>query len=294
MSTLIYTVDGPVALLTLNRPEKLNAVSNQMVAELNAALDRAESDEAIRVIVLNGAGRAFSAGFDLDTGEEGSGRDVDALRRMLRRDFDVIMRFWHSPKPTLAAVHGYCLGSGMEMALACDLTIAGSGCRFGAPEVQFGSGIITMIIPWLVGAKFAKELLMVGDDHVGAERALAMGLVNRVVAEEAVLDATLAMGLVNRVVAEEAVLDATLAMARDIAANGRLAVALTKQAINRSYDIMGMRQAMEQALELDVIVEASDTPESRAFYDMVASQGAKAAIAWRRARILNSSEGVNP
>jgi len=275
MSTLIYTVDGPVALLTLNRPEKLNAVSNQMVAELNAALDRAEADEAIRVIVLNGAGRAFSAGFDLDTGEEGSGRDVDALRRMLRRDFDVIMRFWHSPKPTLAAVHGYCLGSGMEMALACDLTIAGSGCRFGAPEVQFGSGIITLIIPWLVGAKFAKELLMVGDDHVGAERALAMGLVNRVVAEEAVLDAT-------------------LAMARDVAANGRLAVALTKQAINRSYDIMGMRQAMEQALELDVIVEASDTPESRAFYDMVAAQGAKAAIAWRRARILNSSEGVYP
>lgn len=275
MSTLIYTVDGPVALLTLNRPEKLNAVSNQMVAELNAALDRAEADEAIRVIVLNGAGRAFSAGFDLDTGEEGSGRDVDALRRMLRRDFDVIMRFWHSPKPTLAAVHGYCLGSGMEMALACDLTIAGSGCRFGAPEVQFGSGIITLIIPWLVGAKFAKELLMVGDDHVGAERALAMGLVNRVVAEEAVLDAT-------------------LAMARDVAANGRLAVALTKQAINRSYDIMGMRQAMEQALELDVIVEASDTPESRAFYDMVAARGAKAAIAWRRARILNSSEGVYP
>ena len=275
MSTLIYAVDGPVALLTLNRPEKLNAVSSQMVAELNAALDRAEADEAIRVIVLNGAGRAYSAGFDLDTGEEGSGRDVDALRRMLRRDFDVIMRFWHSPKPTLAAVHGYCLGSGMEMALACDLTIAGAGCRFGAPEVQFGSGIITMIIPWLVGAKFAKELLLLGEDQVSAERALAMGLVNRVVADEAVLDTT-------------------LAMARDIAANGRLAVALTKQAINRSYDIMGMRQAMEQALELDVIVEASDTPESRAFYDMVAAQGAKAAIAWRRARILNSSQGVYP
>ncbi len=270
MSTLIYTADGPVALLTLNRPEKLNAVSNQMVAELNAALDRAEADEAIRAIVLNGAGRAYSAGFDLDTGEEGSGRDVGALRRMLRRDFDVIMRFWRSPKPTLAAVHGYCLGSGMEMALACDLTIAGSGCRFGAPEVQFGSGIITMIIPWLVGAKFAKELLLVGEDQVSAQRALAMGLVNRVVADEAVLDTA-------------------LAMARDIATNGRLAVALTKQAINRGYDIMGMSQAMEQALELDVIVEASDTPESRAFYDMVASQGTKAAIAWRRARILNSS-----
>lgn len=271
MSLLTYTLDGPIAILTLNRPEKLNAVNNQMIAELNAALDRAEADDQVRAIVLNGAGRAFSAGFDLDTGDEGSGRDVVALRRMLRRDFDIIMRFWHSPKPTLAAVHGYCLGSGMEMALACDLTIAAADCRFGAPEVQFGSGIITMIIPWLIGAKAAKELLMIGDDQVSAARALAMGLVNRVVENGAVLNAT-------------------LAMARDIATNGRLAVTLTKQAINRSYDIMGMRQAMEQALELDVLVEATDTPESRAFYDMVASQGAKAAIAWRRARILNSSQ----
>ena len=271
MSLLTYTLDGPIAILTLSRPEKLNAVNNQMIAELNAALDRAEADDRVRAIVLNGAGRAFSAGFDLDTGDEGSGRDVVALRRMLRRDFDIIMRFWHSPKPTLAAVHGYCLGSGMEMALACDLTIAAADCRFGAPEVQFGSGIITMIIPWLIGAKAAKELLMIGDDQVSAARALAMGLVNRVVEDGAVLDAT-------------------LAMARDIATNGRLAVTLTKQAINRSYDIMGMRQAMEQALELDVLVEATDTPESRAFYDMVASQGAKAAIAWRRARILNSSQ----
>jgi enoyl-CoA hydratase len=271
MSLLTYTLDGPIAILTLNRPEKLNAVNNQMIAELNAALDRAEGDDQVRAIVLNGAGRAFSAGFDLDTGDEGSGRDVVALRRMLRRDFDIIMRFWHSPKPTLAAVHGYCLGSGMEMALACDLTIAAADSRLGAPEVQFGSGIITMIIPWLVGAKAAKELLMIGDDQVSAARALAMGLVNRVVDDGAVLDAT-------------------LAMARDIATNGRLAVTLTKQAINRSYDIMGMRQAMEQALELDVLVEATDTPESRAFYDMVASQGARAAIAWRRARILNSSQ----
>jgi enoyl-CoA hydratase len=269
MSKLTYAVDGPLAILTLNRPDKLNAIDNDMVAQINAALERAEADEQVRAIVLAGNGRAFSAGFDLDTGEEGSGRDVVALRNMLRRDFDVIMRFWYSPKPTLAAVQGYCLGSGMEMALACDLTIASEDARFGAPEVQFGSGIITMIIPWLVGAKFAKELLLVGDDHIPAARAHAMGLINKIVPAGKALDST-------------------LDMARDVATNARLAVTLTKQAINRSYDIMGMRQAMEQALELDVIVEATDTPESRTFYDRVASEGARAAIAWRRERILNS------
>jgi enoyl-CoA hydratase len=269
MSTLTYAVDGPLAILTLNRPEKLNAISDAMVTQINEALDRAEADDQVRAIVLAGNGRAFSAGFDLDTGEEGSGRDVVALRNMLRRDFDVIMRLWYSPKPTLAAVHGYCLGSGMEMALACDLTVASADARFGAPEVQFGSGIITMIIPWLVGAKAAKELLLIGDDHVPAERALAIGLINKVVPTGEVLEAT-------------------LAMARDVATNARLAVTLTKQAINRSYDLMGMRAAMEQALELDVIVEATDTPESRAFYDRVAREGARAAIAWRRERILNS------
>ena len=108
-----YETDGPLAWITLDRPGKLNAINAAMVAGLNAALDRAESDEAVRVILLRGAGRAFSAGFDLQGGGDGS---PEAIRHELTADFDVIMRFWHSPKPTIAAVHGYCLGSAMEMA----------------------------------------------------------------------------------------------------------------------------------------------------------------------------------
>src|SRR3990172_12223661 len=113
-----YATEGPLAWLSLNRPDKLNAINAAMIAELNDALDRAGADATVRVILLSGEGRAFSSGFDLDMGleeEADAGVDgnglKDAMRRELTRDFDLIMRFWDCPKPTVAAVHAYCLGS---------------------------------------------------------------------------------------------------------------------------------------------------------------------------------------
>jgi len=221
-------------------------------------------------VLLRGAGRAFCAGFDLDMGDSGGVDRVEFLRRELQRDFDVILRFWDCPKPTIAAVHTWCLGSGMELAVACDVTIAAEGCRFGAPEVKFGSGIVALILPWVIGLKAAKELLLTGDDRISAERALALGLVNRVVPPEA-LEAE------------------ALALARTIAANDRIAVTLTKQAINRGADIMGLRQALQQGLELDVLIEASETPESREFNAILEQEGLRAAIRWREARLAKES-----
>ncbi len=267
---VLYQVRGPVAVLTLNRPDKLNAIDAPMVEALNAALDRAEADASVRALLLCGAGRAFSAGFDLEMGQKDGGLDrVSFLRRELRRDFDVIMRFWDCPKPTVAAVHSYCLGSAMEMAVACDITVAAEGCRFGAPEVRFGSGIVALILPWVIGPKRAKELLLTGDDKIPAERALALGLVNQVVPEAECFDAA-------------------MAIARGVAANDRIAVELTKQGINRGCEIMGMRQALLQGLELDVLVEASETPESREFNRILEKEGPRAAIAWREARLSGS------
>jgi enoyl-CoA hydratase len=267
METVLYERRGPIALLTLNRPDKLNAVNGQMVTELGQALDDAETDERVRAVVLCGAGRAFSAGFDLDMGE-GSG--IEFLRSELRKDFDVIMRFWDFPKPTVAAVHTFCLGSGMEMAVACDITVAAEGCRFGAPEVKFGSGIVAMILPWVIGLKQAKELLLTGDDRVSAERALSIGLVNRVVPKDLCLDEA-------------------LSVARSIAANDLIAVRLTKQAVNRGAEIMGMRQGLLQGLELGVIAEDSETPESREFNAILEKDGAKAALAWQEARLARDT-----
>jgi len=253
---------GSVALLTLNRPDKLNAINEPMIAALDAELDALEADDSVRAIVVAGNGRAFSAGFDLDLGLGVGKPDPAIVRRALENDFRIILRFWDSPKPTIAAVHGYCLGSALELAVACDLTVAAEDCRFGEPEVKFGSGIVALLLPWLAGPKAAKYLLLTGDDRVSAADALAMGLVNRVVPAAALLD--------------EAV-----ALAKRIAANDAQAVRLTKRAINRSLDIGGMRQALLAALEINVEIETHETAESREFNEIVQREGAKAAIAWR-------------
>jgi len=270
---LRYSVDGPLAWLSLNRPDKLNAINAAMIDELNSALDRAEADDAVRVILLKGEGRAFSAGFDLDSGVEGATGPCmdqnalqDAVRRELSKDFDIIMRFWDCPKPTIAAVHTYCLGSAMEMAVACDVTIAARGCRFGAPEVKFGSGIVALVLPWLCGPKKAKELLLSGNDRVTPEQAERWGLINRVVDAADLYDAARALAL-------------------EFAGNDQLAVRLTKQAINHSMDTAGMRAALEAALETDVEIESTETEESRRFNEIMKAEGTRAAIAWRSSRI---------
>ena len=263
---------GAVALLTLNRPDKLNAINVPVIEALDAALDAAEADDAVRAIVLAGAGRAFSAGFDLDIGLGEGKADPADVRRALENDFRIILRFWDSPKPTIAAVHGYCLGSALELAVACDLTIAAEDCRFGEPEVKFGSGIVALLLPWLAGPKAAKYLLLTGEDRATAAEMLAMGLVNRVVPAASLLDEA-------------------LAIAGRIAANDTQAVRLTKKAINRSLDIGGMRQALLAALETDIVIESNETAESREFNEILKRDGAKAAIAWRSARAGQPSAG---
>jgi len=264
-SLVQYQRRGAIAILTLNRPDKLNAINAAMIDELSRALDTAEADDTVRVIVVAGAGKAFSAGFDLDMETGGGAPNPAAIRRALHNDLRIIMRFWDSPKVTLAAVHRYCLGSAMELAVACDLTLAADDCLFGAPEVRFGSGIVALLLPWLVGPKQAKRMLLTGDDRVSASDALSMGLISGVVAADRLMDEA-------------------LAVAQRIASNDPLAVKLTKQALNRSLDIAGLRAALAQALEIDVLIESTDSPEKREFEAVLKRDGAKAALAWRAAR----------
>ena len=236
-----YAVEDALAVLSLNRPDKLNAINAAMISELHAALDRAEADDAVRAILLRGEGRAFSAGFDLEV-QTPDGAEPEAFwRDELQKDFDIILRFWDSPKVTIAAVHGYCLGSAMEMALACDLTVASEECRFGVPEVAFGSGIVAMLLPWLTTAKVAKELLLTADKEVSAARLESLGLVNRVVALDALLETARTLG-------------------GRVAGNDLTAVRLTKRAINDSYRIMGMPEALARGLEYDIQIESSPAP----------------------------------
>lgn len=263
MSTVIYEQNGAIAEVTLNRPEKLNAVDEQMLVGLEDALDKAEADESIRVLLLCGRGRAFSAGFDLDgwVPRAGESRE-ESVRRELRRDFDFIMRVWDFPKPIVVAVHGFCLGSSLEVTAVADITIATTDCRFGTPEVRFGSGAVCLILPWVIGLKNARELLLTGSDKIDARRAQAMGLVNHVVEPESLMQH-----------ARE--------VAAEIAMNDPLAVRLTKKAINLSLEIAGLRRALEDALAIDLQIELTETPESMEFNRVLQAEGARAALAWR-------------
>ncbi len=264
--TIEFTVDRGIAMLTLNRPDSLNAINQRMVDELLDAQARVARDERIRALVLAGAGRSFCAGYDLKETDAGESRPgVAETRDLLYRDFEMTMGFWDCPKPTLAAVHGHCLAGGCELALACDITIAAADARFGEPELRFGAGVVCLILPWLTGPKQAKELIFTGNDRVSAERAVAMGLVNRVVATGTALDAT-------------------LEMARGIAVMDEHAMKLTKSAINRTYEIMGMREALRSAVDIDVAITSLETPDRLKFREISKREGLKAALTWRESR----------
>jgi enoyl-CoA hydratase len=267
--TILYERRGPVAKITLNRPKVLNALSRQLIEEMHAAFDGLEADEEVRSVVLMGAGRAFSAGYDLKQGGAQPSRGVVQWRQQLERDVRFTLRVWDCPKPVIAAVHGYCLAGACDLAMMCDITIAARGTFFGEPEIRFGSGVVTLVMPWVIGMKKTRELLYTGFDRVTAEEALALGLVNRVVEPD-------------RLEAE------AMALAEEIARNDPEAIKLTKIALNRTYERMGIKDALAMNLELDTIMEAAETPMRREFNRIRDEQGLKAAIAWRDARFRSA------
>lgn len=265
LETLLYRTEGAVGVLTLNRPSRLNAMNRTMLRELHLVLDAAEADESVRALVLAGAGQGFCSGFDLKEQMDARPKGLAAWQTILRDDFDAIIRFWRFPKPTVAAVRGHAVAGGCELALCCDVTIAADNAVFGEPELKFGAGIVVMILPWLIGAKKAKELLLSGDDALSAREAERLGLVNKVVP-----------------LGEEE--ETALAFARRLAVTDPMLMRATKAAINRTYDIMGMREALETALDIDLQVEAEGSPDKAAFMAIVRGQGLKAALEWRDGR----------
>lgn len=263
--TITLEHDGPVAVLTLNRPGRANAISQAMLAEIHSACDSVEADAAVRALVLAGAGKAFSSGFDLQDQAANTPQGHGEWDPVLRRDFDGVMRFWYLSKPTIAAVNGAAMAGGCEMAMACDITIAGESALFGEPEVKFGAGIVVMLLPWLAGPKKAKEIAMLGMDRISAAEALGWGLVNRVVPDNTVLDT--AMNLARRI----AVVDP-------------MVISRTRQQINETMELAGMGRALENALSIDLQLEGEGSPDKRAFLDQLRGNGLRAALDWRDGR----------
>ena len=179
---ILYDVDGPMALITINRPERHNAISLATLDELHVAVALAADDDAVKAIAITGAGgRAFASGSDLS----------EVIERDFRKALEPIVQglaeqLERTPKPTIAAIDGICMGGGLEVALGCDLRIATPTSRFATPEGKLGiipGGGATARLPRIVGRGWAMEMMLMGDP-IDAERALAIGLVTRLVAKE--------------------------------------------------------------------------------------------------------------
>ncbi len=255
---------GPAAWLTLNRPEKLNAMSVELVRALRQHLRELDADESVKVVVLTGAGRAFSAGYDIAEEVRDKVETAEQWRAVLAEDVDLAMSVWSLSRPTIAAVRGWCLAGACELAMACDMVVATEDARFGEPEVRYGSGPVALIMPYILGHKKTNELLFTGDAMDAAE-AHRTGLVNRVVKSEDL---------------ESAVED----LVRKIAPTPLPVLKLTKIALVRAYEAMGIRAAVAANLDLSAMLNSADTPEQREFDRIVAADGLRAALRWRDER----------
>jgi enoyl-CoA hydratase len=256
---------GPVRRLTMNRPKALNALSGELIDALSGALDAAADDDAVRVLILRGAGRAFCAGYDLSEDAEAGTKDSVGWYTELKQSADEMLKFFDHPKPIVAQVHSFCLAGGCDLMMVCDLTVCSDDAKFGEPEIRFGSGVVTMVMPWLLGVRKAKELLFTGQDRIDAQEALRIGLVNKVV-PAGELDA------------------ATLELAEEIAKNDPFAVSMQKRAINAAWEGAGFREAIATNVALDTLIETADLPERVEFRRITTEKGLKEAIAWRDAR----------
>ena len=261
---------GPVRRLTMNRPSALNALNGDLIEGLSDAIRAAGDDPAVAVVILRGAGRAFCAGYDLNEDAEGGEHDARHWHEELAASTARMLEFTDCPKPTIAQVHSYCLAGGTDLMLACDLTVASDDAYFGYVDIRFGSGVVSMFLPWVVGVRKAKELLFTGDDRIPAHEALRIGMVNRVVPRDG-LD------------------EATLALANEIAKNEPFVIQTTKRAVNRAWDVAGFRTALAANTELDVLIETTNLPARDEFRSITNEQGLKAAIAWRDEKFRGQS-----
>lgn len=261
---ILYETRGPSAWITLNRPDKLNAMTYALVDQLEAALDRAEADDDVRIVVLRGAGRAFCAGYDLEQEALEGEVTITQWHEFLARDVAVTMKLWGLSKPTIAAVHSWCLAGGMEVAMACDLLICTEDARFGEPEVRYGSGPVTLLMPFVIGERRTRELLLTGDT-IDAQTALEWGVANRVVPADR-LEAEVGEWIAR------------------IAPTPLRVLQLTKQALNRAQKASGLLEAVEANLDLSALLNGAQTPEQQAFDEIVRAEGVKAALAWRDQR----------
>jgi len=251
--TLTYAVSDRIATITINRPDKLNALNARVISELGVAIDEARGNADVAGIILTGAGRAFVAGADISELEH---HGAVAMKKVAQDGQIVFGRFESSPKPTIAAVNGFCLGGGCELAMACHMRIASDSAKFGQPEAKLGllpgyGG--TQRLPRLIGKGRAMQLLLTGE-MIDAQEAYRIGLANKVVPAAELIGAT-------------------TALLTSIIANGPLAISHTIEAVNAGYDLPLDEAMTLEATMFGLLAATEDKREgTRAFLEKRAAK----------------------
>jgi enoyl-CoA hydratase len=263
--TVLFEPDGAVAYITLNRPEKLNAISPQLRNDLEAALREADNGDEIRVVVLRAAGRAFCAGYDLTpqvrpAGEPVQRRSIAQDRDGLRKSIERWLWMWNFRKPIIAQVHGFCLAGGGELAGMCDIIFCAEDAKFGHPAGRaLGIPPTLGLWPMKIGMLKSKELLFTGDTIDGKE------------AER--------IGMVNHAVPAAELGDYVKRFAERVAQVPLDALTVHKHVVNRWFEIMGLRTGAGEGAEFDAIYH--ETPAALEFSQIARERGLKAALEWR-------------
>jgi len=258
---VLYHVDEKVGVVTMNRPDKLNAISPELKERLLGTLHDADDDPSTSVVLLRGNGRAFCVGYDI--GRKSPERDAwrhDAIRysQHLRDMLAFEFAPWDMKKPVIAEVQGHALGGGCELAMMCDLTIAAEDAQFGEPEIRFSTVGPALVMPWLVGLKKARELLYFGDT-IDARQALSLGMINRVVPRDRLSEQALEFAKRLTLISSEA-------------------LTVTKLAINRGAEAAGFRNAVNAGVDIVGPLYAARTEAGVKFRAMIEADGLAAAL----------------
>jgi enoyl-CoA hydratase/carnithine racemase len=260
-NTILYETDERVAIITLNRPKRLNALSLELCGEVEDAVRRADKDPDIRVLVITGAGgRAFSAGYDIKDDDEAMKDSVEEWWENLNEDYDFTFSVWNCSKPVIAMIEGYCLAGGLEFAQMCDIRYAADDARFGVVETRFSTGVVTMVMPWLIGPR-CRELIYTGD---------------RIDAEEA-----FRLGLVNRVFPKKDLRAEVMKIAKRMSQVSLACLKFNKRSVHHAYESMGFHGAMRYGVAISTLLDSTKTPELQKFDSIRRQDGLKAAIKWR-------------
>src|SRR3990170_568551 len=266
-SSLLYATEGRIARITLNRPERLNAIDGTMPGEIRHAVEEANADDRVHVIVLEGAGRAFCSGYDLELYAEGKSSGIqeempwDPMRdyRIMKRNTDDFLSLWRSPKPTICKVHGFAVAGGSDLALCADLVVMAEDARIGYMPARVWGCPTTAMWVYRLGAGRAERMLLSGDT-IDGRTAEAWGLVSKAVP------------------AEE--LDAEVdALAERLAGVPRNQLQMQKLLINQAYENMGLATTQLLATLFDGI--ARHSPEGMWFKREAEERGFHAAVEWR-------------